>query len=70
MLHRVTVKVRSKFPQVDALVIKMKTKKIFFKAPAREMQLKYIGAWCYTAPEAQCGKSELMLPFTIAITFR
>jgi hypothetical protein len=35
-LHRMTEEVRSKFPQVDALV--SRTKYIFVKAPARKMQ--------------------------------
>jgi hypothetical protein len=52
-LHRVTVYVRSKLPQVDALVLKTK---IFFKAPAHKMLFKSMGAWCYTVPGAHHHK--------------
>jgi hypothetical protein len=52
-LHRETVEVRSKLPQVIAVVLKTK---IFFKVPVRKMLFKSMGTWCYTAPGAHHHK--------------
>ena len=65
-LHGVTEEVRSKFPQVDALVSRTK---IFVKAPARKciLSLWLLVFHCPWNPSSQGGERGLLLQFTVAI---